>query len=456
MTQPAQLLLTKSLREKPWGMKTARILAASLTAVDPGAVLDRVLHRAGNILTIADQTLNLEEYRQISLLSVGKAAIPMASAAGDLLSDHLSFGAVLTKTLGSHLPDQLREKIKVYQGSHPIPGQDSLISTEEILSSFSGQSSANLVLVLISGGGSALFAAPAPEIKLDDLQQTNRFFLERGLEIREINTIRKHLSRVKGGQLAAHLYPAKTITLVLSDVMGDPLDLIASGPTVPDPSTFQDALTIIRKYRLMDDLPTSVINHLKAGADGNIPDTPKPGDPVFQNQTALVIASNQDAIRGGLQQARKEGFRSHRIARPLAGEARHVGEELAKLLRNSARGQHTCLIAGGETTVNLTDTIHPGAGGRNLETALSAVKELAGQEEIALITLATDGEDGVTNAAGAVVTGHTLARAAALGLDPDDFLAAHDSYNFFKALDDLLLPGSTGTNVNDLCFLFTY
>jgi len=459
MIKPAEAFLTKTLREKPWGKKVTSILAASLVAVDPAAVLDRILQRDGNILSVAGQEIRLEDFKNVSLLSIGKASIPMAVAVADLVSDRLSWGAVLSKSLDPGIPDSYQEKIKLYRGGHPIPDQDSLKSTEEILSLFSSQTNNDLVIVLISGGGSALLTSPAPGITLTEIQLANQIFLDHGLDIQEINTIRKHISQTKGGQLAGLIHPARIITLILSDVIGDPLDIIASGPTVPDPTTFHEAQAIINKYQLENYLPTAIKNHLKAGVDGTIPETPKPGDPIFQDQTSLVIAGVQTALKGGFEQAQEAGYRSKILPDPLSGEARLVGVRIAELLCQTTLSDPqlpVCLIAGGETIVTLTDTKNPGMGGRNLELALSAVRPLAGRKNLALITLATDGEDGVTDAAGAVVTGDTLARAEKLGLNPDDFLARHDSYTFFKALDDLLLPGATGTNVNDLCFLFNF
>ncbi|MCK5794304.1 MAG: glycerate-2-kinase family protein, partial [Anaerolineales bacterium] len=242
MIKPAESFLTSTLREYPWGIKITRILAASLAAVDPAAAIDRALQRNGNILSVAGQEIKLEDFKNVYLLAIGKAGIPMAVAAGDLVSDHLSGGAVLSKSTDPGIPDDYQEKIKLYQGDHPIPDQKSLKSTEEILSLFSSQTSNDLIIVLISGGGSALFTSPQTGISLKDLQQANKIFLERGLNIQEINTIRKHISQIKGGQLAGHLYPARTISVILSDVIGDPIDMIASGPTVPDPSTYDDAL----------------------------------------------------------------------------------------------------------------------------------------------------------------------------------------------------------------------
>lgn len=459
MNLPAEYYLTHTLREKPWGSTVSRILAASVAAVDPAAAVQRVLQKDGSILVISKQKINLDDFRNVYILAIGKAGISMAAAAADLLSHHLAGGMVLTKFAGSRLPERCQEKIKVFFGGHPIPDQDSLKSTEQILSKLSNLSNDDLVLVLISGGGSALLTSPAPGISLTDLQQANQLFLESGLNIKEINTIRKHISRAKGGKLAEILHPARTITLILSDVLGDPIDMIASGPTAPDPTTYNDALDVIRRYNLKNHLPLSIYKHLSAGIEGMVKETPKPGDPIFQDQIRLVIAGIQNAMNGGFEQAQGEGFKCQILPDPLEGEARQAGEKLARYLLQASVQEPSikkCFIAGGETTVTLAGSPKPGKGGRNLELALSAVRHLAGQNNLALVTLATDGEDGVTDAAGAIVTGDSLLRAEERGLNPDTYLAEHDSYVFFQTLGDLLLPGSTGTNVNDLCFLFTF
>jgi glycerate 2-kinase len=293
---------------------------------------------------------------------------------------------------------------------------------------------------------------------LADLQQTNQVLLDSGAAIQEVNIIRKHLSKIKGGQLTRLLYPAKTTSLILSDVIGNPVDLIASGPTTPDASTFSDTLAIIEKYGLQDSLSSPVLEYLKRGVQRKIPDTPKPGDRVFENSRDFIIATNRDAALGGQDQASREGLLASIMPVPFVGEACRVGKDLAReLIRQKDLGvRDSCIIAGGETTVTLTRSPSSGKGGRNLELALSAVAELEGVPDVCLVTLATDGEDGLTDAAGAVVTGDSCRRARELGLDPEYFLKRHDSYNFFKALDDLMITGPTETNVNDLCFLFTW
>lgn len=461
MKIPPQSLLTRSLREKSWGEKAARILAASLVAVDPDKAIKDNLARVGSKLILRGREIDLERFSRIFLISLGKAAMTMAASAGDLIGDRLTEGHVLSKGGAANFPDQFGKVVRIYQGSHPVPGEDSQRASAEILSRLSAMREDDLVIVLVSGGSSALFTYPVGGISLPDLRETSQVLLSCGADIREINTIRKHLSRVKGGQLARHLQPARVLTLILSDVIGDPIDMVGSGPTAPDPTTYADAMAVINKYRLEDDLPGSVVTWLAQGQAGTHPETPKPGEACFGRVFNLVLASNQDALRGGAAQAHAEGLAARILPDALTGEASRAGRNLAAQLvelasKNAPHPRPSGLIAGGETTVTLTNTKRPGLGGRNLEVALSALPVLDGLENAALITLATDGEDGLTDAAGAVVTGDSLRRCLQLGLDPEEHLRRHDSYPVFRSLEDLLLTGPTGTNVNDLCFLLIF
>ena len=460
MKIPPHSLLTRSLREKPGGEKISRVLAAALAEVDPALVIQGNLCRDGSRLILTDHEINLDDFNRIILLSIGKAALPMALSLENLIGSRLTEGHILTKQGKHKLPARKRELLRIYTGGHPVPNEAGQRATADILSQLSSLQDDDLVMVLISGGSSALFTAPAAELSLADLQRTNQILLSCGADIQEINTIRKHLSQVKGGQLAKLLHPARVITLILSDVIGDQIDLIGSGPTAPDSSTFVDALDVVESYHLAGDLPDPVIAHLNAGRRGSHPETPKPGDPCFKDVTNMVLANNLQALNAGAAQAEAEGFSARILPGSLIGEASSAGILLAEQLTDMAlKGKPlpspACLIAGGETTVTLTDTATPGLGGRNLEVALSALPILHGLENIALVTLATDGEDGETDAAGAVVTGESYQRCQQLGLKPEEFLKRHDSYTLFNSLDDLLLPGPTGTNVNDLCFLFT-
>lgn len=461
MTLSATSFMTRTLHENPWGKEISRILFAALSAVDPAHLIQERVIRSGNHLSLMGETIDLDSAGNTYLIAIGKAAQPMALSFADLLGDHLDRGYILSKIGVQPSPPIHQERLEIFHASHPIPDNTGSLATSRILGEFSSLKEEDLVIILISGGGSALFTKPANEISLGDLQHTNQLLLNCGADIYEINTIRKHLSAVKGGQLSKHIFPARIVTLVLSDVIGDPLDMIASGPTVPDPSTFEDAIKVIEKYTLEEALPTAVAEHLKKGREGLIPETPKPSDPCFAKTTNLILANNRDALLAGETQARAEGFQSNILPEPLAGEARSAGNTLAQQLKDRSQAeepnsQPSCLIAGGETTVTLSNTHKLGIGGRNLELALSALPVLDGVDNCLLVTLATDGEDSLSGAAGAVVSGDSLKRCQQLGLDPLDYLERHDSYTLFKTLDDLLITGPTGTNVNDLCFLFTF
>ena len=280
---PPHSLLTRSLRENPAGEKASRIMAAALSAVDPSSVIQESLIREGNRLSLQGEVINLENYSRILLLGIGKAALSMSISVGDLIGDRLAEAYILTKQGNQQLPERFQKRIKFFTGNHPIPDEEGQRATTEILSRLSSLNADDLVIVLISGGSSALFTCPAEGISLSDLQKTNQILLACGADIREINTIRKHLSQVKGGQLAKILQPAHTLTLILSDVIGNPIDMIGSGPTAPDPSTYASALAVVEKYRLGGGLPEAVIHRLHQGFDGNLPETPKPDDPCFKN-----------------------------------------------------------------------------------------------------------------------------------------------------------------------------
>jgi hydroxypyruvate reductase len=326
-------------------------------------------------------------------------------------------------------------------------------ATFQILELLMNVGKRDLVICMISGGGSALLTFPA--VELDDLRTLTDQLLACGATIQEINTLRKHLDGVKGGGLAAHIAPTPLVALILSDVVGNSLDIIASGPTVPDPTTFADVAAILQKYNLWDSVPPTIRSHLVRGLAGEISETPKPGDPLFDNVQNVLIGSNELAAEAARAQAEREGFRAQVVTTEMQGEAREMRDWILACGNSAIRP--ACLIFGGETTVTLGGSMaEVGKGGRNQEMALAVVCKLAKIPNAMLITLATDGGDGPTNAAGAVVTSETLTRAEAAGLNPDDFLERHDAYHFFDPLGDLLRPGPTQTNVNDLAFLFLF
>jgi glycerate 2-kinase len=291
---------------------------------------------------------------------------------------------------------------------------------------------------------------PVEGVTLEDLRALTNALLRCGATINEMNALRKHLSQVKGGGLARLAQPARVLSLILSDVLGSPLDVIASGPTAPDSTTFAGALAVVEKYRLREQVPFAIITHLERGGRGDIVDTPKANDPLFARVTNVIVADNSTACEAATNAARARGYRTQLLSTQVQGEARLVGADLAQKAKETRlRGGAlpACLIGGGETTVTLRGE---GKGGRSQELALAAARELAGLKNVVLLGAGTDGTDGPTDAAGALADGTTIARARALGLDADAFLANNDSYNFFSRLGDLVITGPTNTNVNDL------
>jgi glycerate 2-kinase len=419
----ADRFATHSLKDA----RIQRILSAALKAVDPFDAVQKYLP-------------NLDG--RVFGLGIGKAAIPMMDALAQRIP--LSGGLAVTKFASS----LSRKLYPVIESGHPVPDARSLHAGERVLEFVSSLQEDDTLVCLISGGGSALMTLPYEGITLDNIQSMTRTLLACGARIDEINTIRRHLDRVKGGGLA-RATKARVMSLILSDVIGNPLEAIASGPTAPDPTTKADALAILKKYDIAKQVSNSILQTLESGS--LLPDI-RQQTVGLQNVQNIIIGDNGLAARAASQQAQLEGFHAEILANDLQGEAREVGAMLAGKLRAeiSKDTRPFCLIAGGETTVTINGE---GKGGRNQELALSAVNELAGQENAMLISLATDGDDGPTDAAGAVVTGESAQRAAALGLDAADYLSRNDAYPFFDALDDLLKTGPTGTNVNDLIFL---
>jgi hydroxypyruvate reductase len=353
--------------------------------------------------------------------------------------------------------------IVIVEAGHPVPDAAGLSGAQRVAALLQGLTERDLVVVLISGGGSALLPLPADALTLADYQALTGLLLRCGADITEINTVRKHCSRLQGGQLARLAAPAQIATLILSDVVGTPLDAIASGPTVPDRSSFADAWHILERYGVADLAPAAVSAHLRRGAAGLIPDTPKPGDPLFEHVNNIVIGDNASAARAAVAEATRRGFTAALLTTFLQGEAREVGRVVVGLAQGIASGQSdfsppVCLVLGGETTVTLRGK---GTGGRNQELALAAAIALEGNAlppgvEVAVVSLGTDGTDGPTDAAGGIATGDSVARARALGLDARAALDANDSYHFLGALGDLIVTGPTQTNVNDLVFVFVF
>lgn len=431
------------------------MLEAALQAVDPRRAVEQYLQRIGQTLTVAGQGYSLAEYRRVFLVGVGKASVAMAQAVAAILGDSLYKGVIITKNLPEEMPSELG-RVEVCRGSHPIPTEESLRSTQRVLDLLEEVEPADLVLCVFSGGGSPLLTRPVQGASLKEIQQLTSELLTCGATIQEMNAIRKHLDQVKGGKLLKAVHGARVITLILSDVIGNPLEIVASGPTVPDPSTFADALRVIQKFDLESRVPVSIQSILQKGVDGHLEETLKPGDPVFNRTQTVLVGSNYQAAQAAAAEASAHGLQALLLTTYLRGEARQTGDMLAALARqieatNQPLARPACIIAGGETTVTLRGN---GRGGRNQEVALGAVEGMAGLKNTCLVTLATDGEDGPTDAAGALVSGSTLRRAQGMGLDALDYLRRNDAYHFFEQIGDLLKTGPTGTNVNDLNFIF--
>ncbi len=440
----SDVFLTSTLKRHPNSKIISQILAAAINSVDPAGAVTRHISRNGNQLSAGKFDYDMADFDSVQIVGAGKASIPMAEAVCDILNDRLTGGVIITKYQHSE-SHTLPAKLTVVEAGHPIPDEDGIEGTKKIIDLLRGLGPRDLVICLISGGGSALLVAPAPGTNLKEIQALTAELLASGADIHEINTIRKHLSIIKGGQLARIASPATVITLILSDVVGDLLDMIASGPTVPDPTSFSDAIRILGKYRL--EIPDRI--HL--GAEDRVQETPKPGDNIFNSVHNILIGTNEIAASAALEEAEKLGYRAKILTTALTGEAYEAGKWFAGQVTEMQSA--SIWIAGGETTVTLGE--NPGRGGRNQEAALAGALALAGKEEGLMITLATDGGDGPTDAAGAVAGPETLIRARALGLDPLDYLKRHDAYHFFEHLGDLLKTGPTQTNVNDLWFLFS-
>jgi glycerate 2-kinase len=397
---------------------------------------------AGDVTPLVRSHLHLDRrHTRIFLLGAGKASGAMAAAAEDVAGDRVAGGFVVVKDgYGGHL-----RRVEIAEAGHPVPDARGLAASGRLLEVARSAGEDDLVLFLVSGGGSALTPAPAPPITLAEKQEVTRLLLASGAAIGELNAVRKHLSVFKGGQLARAASPATVLTLALSDVIGDPLDVIASGPTAPDPTTFADALEVLARRGLSGRVPPSVARRLEAGRAGEIQETPKPGDPLFDRVTNVVIGNNALVTDAAAATARRLGYRTDLTTRELQGEARDVAREFVARARRLP--PPACLIAGGETTVTVRG---PGKGGRCQEFALAAALELEPTDRLTILAAGTDGTDGPTDATGAIVDAGSIARGSAAGADARRALADNDAYRFLRASDDLLVSGPTRTNLLDL------
>lgn len=437
------------------------VLAAALDAVDPAAAVHRAVRRRHNHFFVGEALYDLDAYQDVYVVGFGKAATPMVEAIVQILGDRVRGGVAVTKY--GHGPEDgvTTGPVAVLEAGHPVPDEAGRAAAQQVGDILQRAGENDLVLCLISGGGSALLTLPAKGVTLADLQETTNALLRSGATIHEINTIRKHLSQVKGGQLARLVAPATVVSLVVSDVVGSALDVIASGPTVADNSTWADAWAVVERYALAGDLPESVVNRLQSGMMGEIADTPKPGDAIFERIQTLIIADNAIAAAAAWQQARQLGFDAAILTTFLEGEAREVAKMVVALGREViSHGRPVsppaCLILGGETTVTVRGA---GKGGRNQELALAAalvLDQLPESDRLLVVSLATDGTDGPTDAAGGMVDGKTVGRGREQRLDAERMLANNDSTPYLQAVGDLLVTGPTRTNVNDLVLVFVF
>ncbi len=427
-------------------------LEAALEAADPKAIIESRVALKNNTLKAGQHNFDLQKFRRIYVVGGGKACGKMAEALESILGNRISSGIVNIPY--NSRPCKTRE-IKLQEASHPIPDKAGMKGAKEMLKLVNHAGESDLIICLISGGGSSLMPLPRGKITLNAKQKVTDALLKSGATINEINTVRKHISDLKGGWLAKNAYPATIVNLILSDVIGDPLDFIASGPTVPDSTTFTDAVEILRRYNLWKGTPQTVKTVLSEGQKGLIAETPKKGDKSFKKVYNVIVGNNRSATFAACKRLQKAGLHSLFLTSFLEGEARHVGTMLASMAEEVETSgnplpQPCGIVAGGETTVTI---IGDGKGGRNQEIALSAALKISGMDGVVIASLSTDGIEGSTNAAGALADGKTITRSHEQRLNARSFLANNNSYNFFSKLDDLIFTGLTGTNVNDLSII---
>ena len=385
---------------------------------------------------------------RVLVVGAGKASGAMAAAVEQAWGDRITEGVVAVKD-GYTIPTR---QVRLLEAGHPVPDERGAAAARQIRALAESAAADDVVLVLVSGGGSALTPAPVPPITLGDKQAMTRLLLAAGATINQLNAIRKHCSLLKGGQLARAAAPARVEALLLSDVVGDPLDVIASGPTTPDASTFAEALDVLDRFALRERAPRPIVQRLEQGARGELPETPKPGDPLFARVRNTVIGNNALVVEAAAARARELGFTPHVLTRSLEGEAREMARQFVEMARAIRAGRGpvappACVIAGGETTVTVRGR---GKGGRCQEFALAAALDMEGLRDVVMLAAGTDGTDGPTEAAGAMVDGESVARARARGADSAASLAENDSHDLLAGIGDLVTTGPTHTNLLDL------
>jgi glycerate-2-kinase len=421
-----------------------------LAEADPKVAMRGSLRIDSNELLVKENRFELGMFENIYVIGGGKAGGGMAEAIEETLGDKISCGFV-------NIPEGSKERydtrqIELNESSHPVPNERGVEGSKQILEIGENAKVSDIMIVLISGGASSLMPLPAGDLVLSDIQELTEALLRSGAVIAEVNAVRKHLSNIKGGRLASACYPATVVSLIISDVVGDPLDIIASGPTVPDPSTFQDAVNVLNKYELLDRFP-KIKQHLEKGLEGSFPETLKQNDKVFDRVYNFLISTNEIVMEKVVKEI-SERYDSTILTSRLEGEAREVGKRMQSLATSEKKARDPksrpkVILAGGETTVSVKGD---GKGGRNQELVLSAMEGLIG-DGIVIASIGTDGIDGASDAAGAIADGKNHSRAVELGLNPEKFLDINDSYNLHKKLNDLIITGPTGTNINDIAII---
>jgi len=432
------------------------VLAAmdeALAAANPVRIIRKHLRLTGQVLRADALRFRLKQYQRIFVIGGGKASGHMAEEVEKLLGEWITRGLVIIPDYSRPRPKGRR--ITYRAATHPIPTRKGMASVLEMLDLVGNVSRDDLVIVLLSGGASALMPLPAEGMSLKDEARVTALLLKSGAGIEEINTVRKHLSQLKGGRLAARLYPAAVLNLIISDVVGDRIDAIASGPTAPDPTTYYDAKQVLLKYRLWAMIPDRAREVITDGLAGLIPDTPKRRDKAFKQVRNLIVGNNRDSRLAAAEAMTKAGYRTQTLSIQITGEAREAGRIFGRIARDIQDNTlpfapPAALVAGGETTVTVRGK---GKGGRNQELVLAAAEKINGSDGIVVGSFATDGIEGQTNAAGALADGTTVMRGLKLRMYPEQYLRNNDSYHYFSKLKDLVITGPTGTNVNDIMIL---
>ena len=429
------------------GQRRDALLAVSacLKAADPRVMVSKAMKLQGKSIFVGGRELNVESYGHILVVGGGKASGLMAAEVERILRDRISGGVIVVPDSQWFLPRLA--KLALARSTHPVPTEKGMRATRKMLRSLDGVGTRDLVICLISGGGSALMPLPVEGVSVRDLGRTTNLLLKAGAEITEINCVRKHLSQIAGGRLVERTRGAEVLSLIVSDVVGDDLSSIASGPTVPDSTTYPEAARVLQRRGIWERVPATIRKAIQSGVDGKVTETPKKGNPIFARVDNVLIGSNSIARAAARTSLMRSGYRVSSSLGAVTGEAKAVGSRLAQLASDRRLGKRWAAVWGGETTVTVRGN---GVGGRNQEVALAAAIGLEGVPEIVVVSFGTDGIDGPTDAAGAIVDSTTYERAKCRGLDPEGYLRRNDSYTLFKKLGDLVITGPTGTNVNDI------